>query len=133
MTRWWIALGVMFILGAVLAAVGGTTLDVIGICLGGFAAVGALSLAFFAVGRGEDRARAEEEAARRDSAPPNGDGRLDSTRLPRRRERSAPRTSTARIEEGAAVAPDRDALPLMVSKRPTRSSGRFVAHGQGVP
>ena len=76
MTRWWIALGVMFILGAVLAAVGGTTLDVIGICLGGFAAVGALSLAFFAVGRGEDRARAEEEAARRDSAPPNGDGRL---------------------------------------------------------
>jgi hypothetical protein len=37
--------------------VGGTTLDVIGICLGGFAAVGALSLAFLAVGRGEDRAR----------------------------------------------------------------------------
>lgn len=86
MTRWWIALGVMFILGAVLAAVGGTTLDVIGICLGGFAAVGALSLAFLAVGRSEDRAREEEEAARRDSAPPNGDGRLDSTRLPRRRE-----------------------------------------------
>jgi len=87
MTRWWILLGVMFITGAVLAAVGGTTLDVIGICLGGFAAVGALSLAFLAVGRGEDRARAEEEeAARRGSAPPNGDGRLESTRLPRRRE-----------------------------------------------
>ena len=66
MTRWWILLGAMFIAGAVLAAVGGTTLDVIGICLGGFAAVGALSLAFFAVGRGEDRARAEEEAARRE-------------------------------------------------------------------
>ena len=63
MTRWSIALGVMFILGAVLAAVGGTTLDVIGICLGGFAAVGAMSLAFFAVGRSEDRARAEEERA----------------------------------------------------------------------
>ena len=78
MTRWWILLGAMFIAGAVLAAVGGTTLDVIGICLGGFAAVGALSLAFLAVGRSEDRARAEEEAARRDSAPPNGDGRLDS-------------------------------------------------------
>jgi hypothetical protein len=86
MTRWWILLGAMFIAGAVLAAVGGTTLDVIGICLGGFAAVGALSLVFLIVGRGEDRARAEEEAARRDSAPPNGDGRLDSTRLPRRRE-----------------------------------------------
>ena len=89
MTRWWILLGVMFIAGAVLAAVGGTTLDVIGICLGGFAAVGALSLAFLAVGRSEDRARAEEEAARRDSAPPNGDGRLDSTRLPRRRDTGA--------------------------------------------
>jgi hypothetical protein len=87
MTRWWILLGAMFILGAVLAAVGGTTLDVIGICLGGFAAVGALSLAFFAVGRSEDRARAEEEAARPESGPaPDGDGRLESTRLPRRRE-----------------------------------------------
>jgi uncharacterized membrane protein YccF (DUF307 family) len=87
MTRWWILLGVMFILGAVLAAVGDTTLDVIGICLGGIAAVGALSLAFLAVGRSEDRARAEEEAARGGSGPaPNGDGRLDSTRLPRRRD-----------------------------------------------
>jgi hypothetical protein len=87
MTRWWIALGAMFIAGAVLAAVGGTTLDVIGICLGGFAAVGALSLAFLAVGRSEDRAREEEEAARQASAPaPDEDGRLESTRLPRRRE-----------------------------------------------
>ena len=84
MTRWWIALGAMFISGAVLAAVGGTTLDVIGICLGGMAAVGALSLAFFAVGRSEDRARAEDEAARQDS--PGPDGRLEGTRLPRRRD-----------------------------------------------
>jgi hypothetical protein len=86
MTRWIVALGVMFIAGAVLAAVGGTTLDVIGITLGGVAAVGAISLAFLAVGRSEDRARAEEEAARRGSAPPDGDGRLKSTRLPRRRD-----------------------------------------------
>ena len=64
MTRWWILLGAMFIAGAVLAAVGGTTLDVIGICLGGFAAVGAVSLAFLVVGRGEDRARASPPASR---------------------------------------------------------------------
>jgi hypothetical protein len=87
MTRWWIALGFMFIAGAVLAAVGGETLDIIGICLGGIAAVGAISLAFLAVGRSEDRARAEEEAARR---PSNGasatDGRLESRKLPRRRD-----------------------------------------------
>jgi hypothetical protein len=91
MTRWWIALGAMFILGSVLAAVGGTTLDVIGICLGGAAAVGAISLVFLAVGRSEDRARAQEEAERRGSSPPeggaaNGDGRLESRRLPRRRD-----------------------------------------------
>ncbi len=88
MTRWTIALGAMFILGAVLAAVGGTTLDVIGICLGGFAAVGAISLAFFAVGRSEDRARAEEEAARGGppAAPPERDGRIESRKLPRRRD-----------------------------------------------
>ena len=88
MTRWTIALGAMIILGAVLAAVGGTTLDVIGICLGGIAAVGAISLAFFAVGRSEDRARAEEEAARREppDAPPERDGRIESRKLPRRRD-----------------------------------------------
>ena len=106
MTRWWIALGVMFILGAVLAAVGGTTLDVIGICLGGFAAVGALSLAFFAVGRGEDRARAEEEAARRESAPPNGDGGWTRRGCPGGASigaRGSAGTSTAGIEEGCAV------------------------------
>jgi hypothetical protein len=90
MTRWWIALGAMFIVGSVLAAVGGTTLDVIGICLGGAAAVGAISLVFLAVGRSEDRARAEEEAQRSGSSAPggaeNGDGRLESRRLPRRRD-----------------------------------------------
>ncbi len=86
MTRWIIVLGFMFIAGAVLAAIGGTTLDVIGITLGGIAAVGAVSLAFLAVGRSEDRARAEEEAAKRGSEPPDGDGRLESTRLPRRRD-----------------------------------------------
>ena len=89
MTRWWIALGFMFIAGAVLAAVGGETLDIIGISLGGVAAVGAISLAFLAVGRSEDRARAEEEAARRGTAR-NGqsttDGRLESRKLPRRRD-----------------------------------------------
>jgi small neutral amino acid transporter SnatA (MarC family) len=90
MTRWWIALGFVFIAGAVLAAAGGETLDIIGISLGGVAAVGAISLAFLAVGRSEDRARAEEEAQRRGSGPPggaaNGDGRLESRRLPRRRD-----------------------------------------------
>jgi hypothetical protein len=86
MTRWIIVLGAMFVAGAVLAAVGGTTLDVIGITLGGVACVGALSLAFLAVGRSEDRARAEEEAARRGPPPPGEDGRLESTRLPRRRD-----------------------------------------------
>jgi hypothetical protein len=89
MTRWWIALGFMFIAGAVLAAVGGETLDIIGIVLGGVAAVGAISLVFLEVGRSEDRARAEEEAARRGTTR-NGtsttDGRLESRKLPRRRD-----------------------------------------------
>ena len=88
MTRWWIGLGFMFIAGAVLAAVGGTAVDVVGICLGGAAAVGAISLMFFAVGRSEDRAREEEEAARRGppDAPQERDGRLESRNLPRRRD-----------------------------------------------
>jgi hypothetical protein len=91
MTRWWIGLGFMFIAGAVLAAVGGTAVDVVGICLGGAAAVGAISLMFFAVGRSEDRAREEEEAQRRAASgtepePPDRDGRLQSRPLKRRRD-----------------------------------------------
>ena len=89
MTRWWIALGFMFIAGAVLAAVGGEVLDIIGITLGGVAAVGAISLVFLAVGRSEDRARAEEEASRRGTPPPDRsgtDGRLESRKLKRRRD-----------------------------------------------
>jgi hypothetical protein len=90
MTRWWIGLGFMFIAGAVLAAVGGTAVDVVGICLGGVAAVGAISLMFFAVGRSEDRAREEEEAQRRASGPEpepqDRDGRLQSRPLKRRRD-----------------------------------------------
>jgi hypothetical protein len=43
--------------GAVFLIVGGRAGEAIGIALIGFAAVGAVSLAFFAVGRSEDRDR----------------------------------------------------------------------------
>jgi hypothetical protein len=43
--------------GIVVAIVGGTTGEAIGLGLVGVAAVGALSLAFLAVGRSEDRER----------------------------------------------------------------------------
>jgi hypothetical protein len=43
--------------GAVFLILGGRTGEAIGIALVGFAVVGAVSLAFFAVGRSEDRER----------------------------------------------------------------------------
>lgn len=92
MRRWSFALVALAIAGIVLVVVGGDTLIPIGITLTGVAAVGAVSLGFFAVGRSEDRAReadAETEAlARRDAQPDAerpGDGRITSRRPPRSR------------------------------------------------
>lgn len=82
--RWGIVLAALFVAGIVLAVVGGTTLDAVGLGLAGMAVVGAVSLSFLAVGRSEDRARAEE-AERRDDTPPQ-DGRVDHTRMKRRRD-----------------------------------------------
>jgi hypothetical protein len=45
------------VVGAVVAMLGGTAGEAVGIALVGFAVVGAVSLAFFAVGRSEDRER----------------------------------------------------------------------------
>jgi len=83
MRRWSYALVAIAVLGLVLILVGGDVLIPIGIVLLGGAAVGAVSLGFFAVGRSEDRAREEEAAARGDAAP--GDGRITSRRPPRSR------------------------------------------------
>lgn len=85
MRRWGIVLAALFVAGIVLAAVGGTTLDAVGLGLAGMAVVGAVSLGFLAVGRGEDRARAEE-AERRADPPSPQDGRVDQTRMKRRRD-----------------------------------------------
>ena len=87
MKRWGMLLAALLVLGIVLAAIGGTTLEAIGLGLVGVVAVGAVSLGFFAVGRSEDVARAEEEAQRppRPAEPQSGDGRLTSRRPPRSR------------------------------------------------
>ena len=87
MRIWIVALAACALLGVVLALVGGDTLDAVGVALFGVAAVGAVSLGFFAVGRSEDRAR-EQEAQGRE--PPSGDdrpadGRLTARRPPRSR------------------------------------------------
>jgi hypothetical protein len=87
MRRWSYALVALAVLGLVLILVGGDVLIPIGIVLMGGAAVGAVSLGFFAVGRSEDRAR-EAEAAARQSQPPSerpGDGRITARRPPRSR------------------------------------------------
>ena len=88
-TRWGIALAALAVAGLVLILVGGDVLIPIGIVLLGGAAVGAVSLGFFAVGRSEDRAREEEAAARGEAAKPGderpGDGRITSRRPPRSR------------------------------------------------
>ena len=91
MRRWSYALVALAVLGLVLILVGGDVLIPIGIVLMGGAAVGAVSLAFFAVGRSEDRARAAEAAAREPQPPtapgaePPGDGRITARRPPRSR------------------------------------------------
>jgi hypothetical protein len=85
--RAWIAgLTLLAVVGIVLALAGDDTLDVIAIVLVGVAAVGAVSLGFYAIGRSEDKARAAEAAHRDPSAQPeNGDGRITSRRPPRSR------------------------------------------------
>lgn len=57
MKRFGAGLVALAAVGAVVAIVGGTTGEAIGIVLVGCAVVGAVSLAFFAVGRSEDRER----------------------------------------------------------------------------
>ena len=89
MRPWSYALVALAVLGLILILVGGDTLIPIGIVLMGGAAVGAVSLGFFAVGRSEDRAR-EAEAREREPRPdPDaerpGDGRITSRRPPRSR------------------------------------------------
>ena len=86
MRAWSAILLVLFVVGAVLAAVGDGAADAIAIALCGIAAVGAVSLVFFAVGRSEDVARAAEEARRMPpDGPEDGDGRITARRPPRSR------------------------------------------------
>ena len=85
MRRWILALAALAVLGLVLILVGGDVLVPIGIVLVGGAAVGAISLGFFAVGRSEDHAREAEAAARKPEGEPPGDGRITSRRPPRSR------------------------------------------------
>jgi hypothetical protein len=87
MRRWVIGLFLLSLVGVVLILVGGTALVAIGVACMGVAAVGAVSLAFFIVGRSEDDARAAEEAQRapRPDEPGGADGRLTSRRPPRSR------------------------------------------------
>ncbi|MEO8690191.1 MAG: hypothetical protein ABI611_18485 [Solirubrobacteraceae bacterium] len=91
MRSWSLALVALAVVGLVLILAGGDVLIPIGIVLMGAAAVGAVSLGFFAVGRSEDRAR-EAEAAARGPQPPaspeaegSGDGRISARRPPRSR------------------------------------------------
>jgi len=87
MRRWVISLFLLSLVGVVLILVGGTALVAIGVACMGVAAVGAVSIAFFIVGRSEDEARAAEEAERvtKPDEPGGGDGRLTSRRPPRSR------------------------------------------------
>ena len=85
MRLWIILLVLVAAVGLALAIVGGDTVDAIGLGLVGVAMVGAVSLAFFAIGRSEDRAREAEAQAREPREPPErqADERLTSRR-PRR-------------------------------------------------
>ena len=87
MRPWVIGLFLLSLVGVALILIGGTALVAIGVACMGVAAVGAVSVAFFIVGRSEDDARAQEEAARapRSESPGDGDGRLTSRRPPRSR------------------------------------------------
>ena len=88
MRLWSYGLVALAVLGLVLVLVGGDVLIPIGIVLMGGAAVGAVSLGFFAVGRSEDRAREQEARGRREAGAESdspGDGRITSRRPPRSR------------------------------------------------
>ena len=88
MRRWSFALVALAVLGLVFVLVGGDVLIPLGIVLMGGAAVGAVSVGFFAVGRSEDRAREAEAQGRREAGPEAespGDGRINSRRPPRSR------------------------------------------------
>ena len=87
MRAWSLGLLLLSLVGVVLILIGGTALIAIGVACMGIAAVGAVSLAFFVVGRSEDEARAEEAATRvpKPDSPEAGDGRLRERRPPRSR------------------------------------------------
>jgi len=90
MRPWIAAVAAVAVIGVVLAIVGDDTLDAFGLGLVGVAAVGAVSLGFFAVGRSEDRAREAEAGAGEPRAPQAdrerpGDPRLTARRPPRSR------------------------------------------------
>ena len=86
MRAWIVGLSALAVAGLVLVLAGGGAADPIGIGLVGLAAVGAVSLGFYAVGRSEDAARAARRpSARRGRTTPAGDGRLTSRRPPRSR------------------------------------------------
>ena len=57
MKRWAVALVILAAAGTAVAAAGGTLGEAVGLGLVGVAVVGAVSLAFLAVGRSEDRER----------------------------------------------------------------------------
>ncbi len=76
MRLWSFSLVFIAVLGLLLILVGGDVVVPIGIVLMGGAAVGAVSLGFYAVGRSEDRAREAEAAARGPQPPPPPDGRI---------------------------------------------------------
>ena len=87
MRSWIIGLFLLSLVGVALILIGGTALIAIGVACMGIAAVGAVSLTFFAVGRSEDVARPPPPPARApaDEGPGAGDGRLTSRRPPRSR------------------------------------------------
>jgi F0F1-type ATP synthase assembly protein I len=90
MRPWIAAVAAVALLGVVLAIVGDDMLDAFGLGLIGVAAVGAVSLGFFAVGRSEDRAREAETPGRAPRAEQAererpADSRLTARRPPRSR------------------------------------------------
>ena len=84
MRLWSFSLVFIALLGLLLILVGGDITIPIGIVLMGGAAVGAVSLGFYAVGRSEDRAREAEAAARGRShpRPPAARGRAHHLEAP---------------------------------------------------
>jgi hypothetical protein len=85
--RLWIAfLAALAVVGLVLViASSATLLDAIGFGMVGVAAVGAVSLGFFAVGQSEDRAREAETPAPEPKPETPADGRIGARRPPRSR------------------------------------------------